>query len=212
MITVCWKKYCMIPVYKEGNILFYILNKIVLTRYTPKKVHRKWLLKALTTITWHCIFASYHAIFFQLCKFQLPLSYINKKLIYRLNSNKAEPKGLRRLFRAISKKTTHSYNATQKGWSGPKVLIRCELVFCNWATSNGQQTEAQCSAKQALLCICFCKIRLFYFCFCGRWHFWFCGGTFSKDFQVVLWNLKSLIRILYHFIKVSFFHLVISIY
>ena len=27
----------MIPVYKEGNILFYILNKIVLTRYTPKK-------------------------------------------------------------------------------------------------------------------------------------------------------------------------------
>ena len=37
MVTVCWKKYCMIPVYKEGNILFYILNKIVLTRYTPKK-------------------------------------------------------------------------------------------------------------------------------------------------------------------------------
>ena len=64
MVTVCWKKYCMIPVYKEGNILFYILNKIVLTRYTPKKVHRKWLLKALTTITWHWIFASYHAIFF----------------------------------------------------------------------------------------------------------------------------------------------------
>ena len=63
MVTVCWKKYCMIPVYKEGNILFYILNKIVLTRYTPKKVHRRWLLKALTTITWLCIFASYHAIF-----------------------------------------------------------------------------------------------------------------------------------------------------
>ena len=147
----------MIPVYKEGNILFYILNKIVLTRYTPKK---------------------------SLQTFSAP----------------------------FRKKTTHSYNAIQKGWSGPKVLIRCELVFCNWATSNGQQTEAQCLAKQALLCICFCKIRLFYFCFCGRWHFWFCGGTFSKDFQVVLWNLKSLIRILYYFIKVSFFHLVISIY
>ena len=50
-------------VYKEGNIFFYILNKIVLTRYTPKKVHRRSLLKALTTITWLCIFASYHAIF-----------------------------------------------------------------------------------------------------------------------------------------------------
>ena len=120
--------------------------------------------------------------FFQLCKFQLPLSYINKKLIYRLNSNKAEPKGLRRLFRAISKKTTHSYNATQKGWSGPKVLIRCELVFCNWATSNGQQTEVLCSAKQALLCICFGKIRLFYFCLCKPWHFWFCGGTFVVSY------------------------------
>ena len=113
---------------------------------------------------------------------------------------------------AISKKATHSCNATQKGWSGPKMLIRCELVFCNWATSNGQQTEVPCSAKQALLCICFGKIRLYYFCLCKPWHFWFCGGTFSKDFQVVLWNLKSLIRILYHFIKVSFFHLVISIY
>ena len=114
MITVCWKKYCMIPVYKEGNILFYILNKIVLTRYTPKKVHRRWSLKALTTITWLCIFASYHAIFFQLCKFQLPLSHINKKLIYRLNPNKAEPRAFADFFRAISKQTTHSYNATQK--------------------------------------------------------------------------------------------------
>ena len=96
MVTVCWKKYCMIPVYKEGNILFYILNKIVLTRYTPKKVHRKWLLKALTTITWHCIFFPIMPFFSS--KFQLPLSHINKKLIYRLNPNKAEPRGLCRLF------------------------------------------------------------------------------------------------------------------
>ena len=35
-----------------------------------KKVHRRELPKALTTITWLCIFASYHAIFFQLCKLQ----------------------------------------------------------------------------------------------------------------------------------------------
>ena len=96
MVTVCWKKYCMIPVYKEGNILFYILNKIVLTRYTPKKVHRKWLLKALTTITWHCIFFPIMPFFSS--KFQLPLSHINKKLKYRLNPNKAEPRGLCRLF------------------------------------------------------------------------------------------------------------------
>ena len=117
--------------------------------------------------------------FFQLCKFQLPLSFINKKLRYRLNPNKEEPRSLCRLFPRHFEKTTHSYNATQKGWSSSKVLIRCELVFCNWATSNGQQTEVPCSAKQALLCICFGKIRLFYFCLCGCWHFWFVVWDFQ---------------------------------
>ena len=82
------------------------------------------------------------------------------------------PEAFADFFRAISKKTTHSYNVTQRGWSGPKVLIRCKLVFCDWATSNGQQTEVPCLAKQALLGICFGKIRLFYFCLCRRWHFW----------------------------------------
>ena len=53
MVTVCWKKYCMIPVYKEGNILFYILNKIVLTGYTPKKVHRDDYLGKQQSITLH---------------------------------------------------------------------------------------------------------------------------------------------------------------
>ena len=54
------------------------------------------------------------------------------------------------------------------------------------------------------LLYCCGKIKLFHFCLCGRWHFWFCGRTVSKDYLVVLWNLKSLIRILCHFIKVSF--------
>ena len=53
MVTVWWKKYCMIPVYKEGNILFYILNKIVLTGYTPKKVHRDDYLGKQQSITLH---------------------------------------------------------------------------------------------------------------------------------------------------------------
>ena len=118
-------------------------------------------------------------------------------LPYRLNPNKVKPRGL----------CTHSCNATQKGWSSPTVLIRCELGFCNWATRNAQQTGVPCSAKQALFCICCGKIKLFHFCLRGGWHLWFCGGNFSRDFQVVLRNLKSLIRILYHFIKVSFhFH------
>ena len=109
------------------------------------------------------------------------------------------------IFHAISKKTTHPYNATQKGWSGPTELIRCKLGFCNGATWNGQQNGGtNCSAKQALFCICCGEIKLFHFCLCGSWNFWFCGGTFSKDFQVLLRNLKSLIRILYHFIRVSF--------
>ena len=108
-------------------------------------------------------------------------------LPYRLNPNKVKPRGL----------CTHSCNATQKGWSSPTVLIRCELGFCNWVTRNAQQTGVPCSAKQALFCICCGKIKLFHFCWCGSWHFWFSGETFSKDFQVVLRNLKSLIRILW---------------
>ena len=55
-----------------------------------------------------------------------------------------------------------------------------------------------------MFCICCGKIKLFHFCLRGSWHFWVCGGTFSRDFQVVVRNPKSLIRILYYFIKVSF--------
>lgn len=50
-------------------------------------------------------------------------------------------------------KTTHSCHATQKGWSGPTVLIRCELGFRDWATRNGRHTGVPCLANQALFCI-----------------------------------------------------------
>ena len=71
-----------------------------------------------------------------------------------------------------------------------------------WSTfpSMSNQQGAPSSATQALFCICWGQT--FHFHLRRRWHLRFLNATSREDFRV-LRNLKSLIDILYRFIKVS---------
>ena len=82
----------------------------------------------------------------------------------------------------------------------------------NWLTrSKGYRHFFRCrissghQAQQYRLCFAFAevKIKVFHFHLRRRWHLRFLNAAFRKDFWV-LRNLKSLIEILYRFIKVGF--------
>ena len=82
----------------------------------------------------------------------------------------------------------------------------------NWLTRNkGYRHFFRCrissghQAQQYRLCFAFAevKIKVFHFRLRRRWHLRFLNAAFRKDFRV-LRNLKSLIEILYRFIKVGF--------
>ena len=47
----------------EIELTSYHFRFFIKVRYTPKKAPRKWLPETLATVTWLCIFASYHITF-----------------------------------------------------------------------------------------------------------------------------------------------------
>ena len=95
----------------------------------------------------------------------------------------------RQFWEEIESKKTNNWLTRNKGY---RHFFRCRI-------SSGHQ------AQQYRLCFAFAevKIKVFHFRLRRRWHLRFLNAAFRKDFRV-LRNLKSLIEILYRFIKVGF--------
>ena len=97
----------------------------------------------------------------------------------------------------------------RRTWKAATGRNRVQKTNNWWTRSKGYRHFLRCrisrghQAQQHRLFFCICWGQTFYFHLRRRWHLRFLNATSREDFRV-LRNLKSLIEILYRFIKVSF--------